>query len=55
MAEFGAIASFTHVEPAALLNTDIGNWLRGGGIGLYAPLAGEDAPYPYPPIPGEPA
>jgi 3',5'-cyclic AMP phosphodiesterase CpdA len=55
MAEFGATASFTNVEPPALLNTDIGNWLRGGGIGLYAPLAGEDLPYPTPPTPGEPA
>jgi len=33
-------------EPNALLNIDIGNWLRTGGIGLYKPLAGEDQPYP---------
>ncbi len=33
-------------EPDSLLNIDIGNWLRVGGIGLYKPLAGEDQPYP---------
>lgn len=37
---------FTWHEPNALLNTDIGNWLRMGGIGLYKPLTGEEQPYP---------
>lgn len=32
-------------EPATLLNTDIGNWLR-AGIGHYGALVGEAAPYP---------
>lgn len=52
-AEFGAEARFTLHEPPALLNTDIGNWLRAGGIGLYGPLAGEGLPYPHPPTTGE--
>lgn len=40
-------------EPNALLNIDIGNWLRDGGIGHYASLAGVAEPYPglFPPTP----
>lgn len=45
-ATLGAEASFEWHEPDALLNTDIGNWLRRGGIGHYASLAGEARPYP---------
>ncbi|WP_368417243.1 metallophosphoesterase [Falsiroseomonas sp.] len=42
----GAELSLAWHAPHSLLNTDIGNWLRGGAIGHYATLAGEAAPYP---------
>jgi 3',5'-cyclic AMP phosphodiesterase CpdA len=44
--ELDSEATVTWHEPPALLNTDIGNWLRAGGIGLYATLAGDTEPYP---------
>jgi 3',5'-cyclic AMP phosphodiesterase CpdA len=44
--DLGAEARVTWHEPPALLNTDIGNWLRSGAIGLYGALAGEAEPYP---------
>lgn len=44
--ELGAEARFTWHDPNRLLNIDIGNWLRGGGIGHYASLAGDAEPYP---------
>jgi 3',5'-cyclic AMP phosphodiesterase CpdA len=44
--ELGVEAQVSWHEPHALLNTDIGNWLRTGGIGLYAALAGDAEPYP---------
>jgi 3',5'-cyclic AMP phosphodiesterase CpdA len=40
--ELGAEPSVTLREPAPMLNTDIGNWLR-GGIGHYATLSGDAA------------
>ncbi|HEY4251199.1 MAG TPA: metallophosphoesterase [Roseomonas sp.] len=42
--ELGAEIRVTLREPSQMLNIDIGGWLRSGGIGHYATLAG-DAPY----------